>query len=158
MPEMSIVQGIALERNGIMTSVSIPGQDSIDAQREMFRLAEKEAGLSASAIAAKTPIPLSTLKGWRNGAAMPAWAIGQLGAAGVPDHLLSLLLEPFGRAVVTCDGGNGDLDQLGREGAHYLAEHADAKADGVVTPIERARLGDRARRLAGAARQVACGT
>lgn len=144
-----------------MSNGSIPGRDSIAAQREMFRLAEKECGLSLAALAAKTPIPLSTIKGWRDGSAMPAWALGQLGAAGVPDHLLSLILEPFGHCVMAMDGGNDDaaasIDSLQREGAHYLAEHADARADGVVTHIERSRLAERARRVAATARRVANG-
>lgn len=138
-----------------MADVPLPGRDSISAQREMFRLAEKECGLSLRAIAAKSPLKLPTLKGWRDGAAMPAWALGALADAGIPDHLLSLVLEPFGRLVLTDDRDDGDLDALGREGAHYLAEHADAKADGVITPIERSRLQERARRLAGVARGVA---
>ena len=140
-----------------MADVPLPGRDSIEAQRELFRLAEKECGLSIAAIAARSPLKPSTLKGWREGAAMPAWALGQLGEAGVPDHLLSLVLEPFGRRVIHDDPQDGDLDELGREGAHYLAEHADAKADGRITPIERARLRDRARRIGGVAVRIANG-
>lgn len=138
-----------------MPSNCLPGQDSVAAQRELFRLAEAECGLSIRAIAARSPLPVSTLKGWREGNAMPAWALGALGEAGVPDHLLSLVLEPFGRHVGTDESDDGDLDHLGRESAHYLAEHADAKADGVVTHIEKAKLKGRARRIAGVARRVA---
>ena len=137
-----------------MADVPLPGRDSIRAQYDMFRLAEKECGLSLRAIAAKGPLKVPTLKGWRDGAAMPAWALGALADAGVPDHLLSMILEPFGRSVVTDEHDDGDIDELGREGAHYLAEHADAKADGVITPMERNKLQDRARRIAGAARRV----
>lgn len=138
-----------------MPNRSLPGQDSVAAQRELFRLAQKECGLSPEAISAKCPIPLSTLKGWRDGAAMPAWALGELGAVGVPDHILSLVLEPFGKHVGTDEPSEGDLETLAREGAHYLAEHADAKADGVITPMERGKLKDRARRIVGVGRKVA---
>lgn len=140
-----------------MADVPLPGRDSVEAQRELFRLAAKECGLTIPVIVARSPLKLSTVKGWRDGTAMPAWAIGALGAAGVPDHLLSLVLEPFGKHVESDEHDDGDLDALGREGAHYLAEKADAEADGVVTPIEKGRLKDRARRIAGVARCAAAG-
>lgn len=140
-----------------MADVPLPGQDSIDAQAEMFRLAEKEQGLSVAVLARRSPIPLSTLKGWKTGSAMPAWALGALRVAGVAEHLLSLVLEPFGLLVADRESEDGALAELGREGAHYVAEHADAVADGVVTSIERGRLKDRARRIAAIARNVAEG-
>lgn len=138
-----------------MADIPLPGRDSIDAQREMFRLAEKEEGLSLTVIAARSPLKHGTLKGWRDGAAMPAWALGALAAAGVPDHLLSLLLAPFAKHIGSDETGDGDLDALGREGAHFLAEKADAEADGVVTHIERSKLKGRAKRIASVARRAA---
>lgn len=146
---------VAGEGNGIMADVPLPGRDSIEAQRELFRLAEKECGLSIAVIAKRSPLKTGTLKGWRDGAAMPAWAIGALGTAGVPDHLLSLVLDPFGKHVRNNETDDGDLETLGREGAHYLADKADAEADGVVTPIEKSKLKERARRIAGVARKAA---
>lgn len=138
-----------------MADIPLPGRDSIEAQREMFRLAEKECGLSIPVIAARSPLHLGTLKGWRDGAAMPLWAAGALGEAGVPDHLLSMLLAPFARHVGTDETNDGDLDALGREAAHFVADELDAKADGKVTPIERSKLKERAARIAGVARRAA---
>ena len=138
-----------------MADVPLPGRDSIEAQRELFRLAERDFGLSIAAIAARSPLHASTIKGWREGAAMPAWALGALGEAGVPDHLLSLVLAPFGRHVETDEVSDGDLDELSREGAHFVADHADARADGTITPGERGRLRERAQRLAAVANRVA---
>lgn len=138
-----------------MADLCPAGRDSVDAQRELFRLAAKECGLTIPVIAGRSPLSISTMKGWRDGAAMPAWAIGALGEAGVPDHLLSLITDPFGRAVLTPNPEDGDLEVLGREGAHFLAEHADARADGTVTPIERSKLKERARRIEAVARRVA---
>ena len=137
-----------------MADVPLPGRDSVDAQRELFRLAAKEVGLTIAVIAARSPLKVSILKGWANGTAMPAWAIGALGEAGVPDHLLSLLLEPFGRHVGTDENEDGCLHALGREAAHYTADMVDAESDGVVTPIEKSKLQDRARRIAGMARRA----
>lgn len=122
-----------------MADIPLPGRDSVDAQREMFRLAAKECGLTIPIIAQRSPLHESTMKGWRDGAAMPAWALFQLGAAGVPDHLLSLVGASFGKHVGTDETDDGDLNALGREGAHFLAEKQDAEADGNVTPIERAK-------------------
>ena len=138
-----------------MANIPLAGRDSVEAQREMFRLAQKELGLSIPVIAKRSPLCESTLKGWRDGAAMPAWALGALGDAGVPDHLLSLVMEPFGRHIGTDETGDGDLDALGRESAHYLADKTDAEADGVVTHIERAKLKEAARRIAPIARRAA---
>lgn len=138
-----------------MAILPAPGQDSVEAQRELFRLAAKECGLSIPVIAARSPLHESTMKGWRDGAAMPAWALFQLGAAGVPDHLLSLVGAPFGKHVGSDETDDGDIAALAREGAHFLAEKEDAEADGKVTPIERAKPKERARRIAGVARKAA---
>jgi hypothetical protein len=140
-----------------MADVPLPGRDSIEAQREMFRMAARDCGLTIAAIAQRSPLKESTLKGWRDGSAMPAWALGALGEAGVPDHLLSMVLAPFGRHVATDRISDGDLEELGRESAHYLADHADARADGTITPSERSRLSEGAARLAGIAMRVARG-
>lgn len=134
-----------------MADVPLPGRDSIAAQAEMFRLAEKECGLSLRVIADRSPLALGTLKGWRDGAAMPAWALGALRTAGLPEHLLSLVLEPFGLIVADRDSDDGSLAELNRESAHFIAEHADASADGTVTHQERAR------RVASLAHKVAEG-
>jgi len=137
-----------------MADVPLPGRDCIAAQAELFRRAEKECGLSLRVIASRSPLHHSTMKGWRDGAAMPAWALGALRQAGVPEHLLSLLLEPFGMIVADRESEDGTLAELGRESAHFLADHADAAADGAITPRERAALKNRARRIASLAHSV----
>lgn len=84
-----------------MSDVHAIGQDSVDQQSELFRLAESRYGLKISRIAEKSGISLSTLKSWRRGAAMPAWALFALKRAGVPDELLSLVSLPFGCSVTS---------------------------------------------------------
>lgn len=141
-----------------MADIPIPGRDSIDAQADLFRRLFKETGLTPRALAARSPLHEGTIKGWASGAAMPAWALGALGEAGVPDHLLSLVLAPFGRTICSDEPDQlADLDALGREGAHFLADHADARADGVITPREQGQLAERAERIAGIAARVARG-
>jgi hypothetical protein len=128
-----------------MADIPLPGRDSVEAQREMFRLAAKECGLTLDTIVARSPLKLSTLKGWRDGAAMPLWAAGALGAAGVPDHLLSLLLAPFGKHIGTDEDGEGDLDTAALDAGEV--QHAVAKArhpnspGGIaIVPQERAEI------------------
>lgn len=127
-----------------MANLPLPARDSVEAQRELFRLAAKE-GLTIPVIAARSPLHESTMKGWRDGAAMPAWAIGALGEAGVPDELLSLVLEPFSRFVVTDDGDEGDLDTAGLDAgdlAHAVqrARHPASPGGVAIVPQERAEI------------------
>jgi hypothetical protein len=68
---------------------------------------------------------------------------------------MSLMTEPAGKFIGTLEDGGGSLDALGREAAGYTAEYLDAKSDGVVTPMERGKLRDKARRVASIARAVA---
>lgn len=131
--------------NGIMAEIPLPGRDSVAAQAELFRLAAKEEGLTLDAIVARSPLKLSTLKGWRDGAAMPAWAVGALGSAGVPDHLLSLVLQPFGKHVGSDEDGDGDLDTAGLEAgevAHAVAKARSPNSPGgvAIVPQERGEI------------------
>jgi len=135
-----------------MADLSINARNSVALQRELFRLAEDEHGLSIAVLARTRGIAKSTIKGWREGAAMPAWALGELA---LPDDLLSLVLDPYRKHVGTNVDDDGDLDALGREAATFTAEYVEAKSDGVVTHIERAKLKDRARRLEPIVRKVA---
>lgn len=126
-----------------MADLSLPARDSVAAQRDLFRRAEKEEGLSLRALAARSPIPFSTLKGWRDGAAMPAWALGALGDAGVPDELLSLVLEPFGRRVVTDADIEGDLDTAAIVAVDFASEvqrarHPKSPGGTAIVPQEAA--------------------
>jgi len=105
-----------------MAELSLPARDSVEAQRELFRRA-KNKGLSIAVLCKRdTTLSPSTLRGWASGeTAMPAWAIGALGEAGVPDHLLSLVTEPFARCVVTEEGSDGDLDTAALEAGEFAA-------------------------------------
>lgn len=150
---------VAGKVNGIMAEIPLPGRDSVEAQRELFRLAAKE-GLTIPVIAARSPLRESTMKGWRDGAAMPAWALGALGEAGVPDHLLSLITEPFGRFVVTDEGGEGDLDTAGLDAgdlAHAVARARSPSSPGgiAIVPQEKAAIIPLARRSVASGRRVA---
>lgn len=128
-----------------MADLSLPARDSVAAQHELFRRADFEHGLSLRVIAARSPIPYNTLRGWQNGTAMPAWAIGALGEAGVPDELLSLVTQPFGRCVVTEEGGDGDLDTAAIDAGEFVssvqrARHPASPGGVAIVPQEVAAI------------------
>lgn len=143
-----------------MADISLPGRDSVQAQAEMFRRAAKEEGLTIAVIAARSPLKISTLKGWATGTAMPAWALGALAEAGVPDQLLSLILEPFGRHIGSNAEDDGDLDALAEaaeEFAHQYSRARHPKSPGgvAIVPQEKAVLGPLAGRVKAKARKTA---
>lgn len=134
-------------------------QETLAAQSEMFRLAERDHGLTITALATETGINKSTLATYNHSnifqrAKMPLPVFVALCRV-IPDDCTSIVLAGIGKHVGTNEGGDGCLDALGREAAGYVAEKLDAEADGVVTPIERRRLRDRARRVAARAQAVA---
>lgn len=143
-----------------MGKLSPPAQDSVDAQREMFRRAASEEGLSIPALAKLTPIPKTTMEYWRDGGAMPAWAIGALGAAGVPDHLLSLITEPWQRCVVTEEEGDGDLDTAALaandfSGSVQAARHPASPGGVSIVPQEKVAIKPKLQRAVSAMRRAA---
>jgi hypothetical protein len=127
----------------------------------MFRRAHSEKGLSIAAISKRSSIGRSTLKGWNDGAAMPAWAVGALGAAGVPDHLLSLVTEPFARCVVTePDDTDGDLDTAAIDANEFAnevqkARHPNSPGGLAIVPQERAVIEPKRQRAAASMRRAA---
>lgn len=122
-------------------------RNSVDRQADLFRLADARHGLSRATLATLTGIAPSTLKGWANGAAMPAWALGALGEAGVPDELLTMVLAPFRRNVGTDEGERNALRELAVESAGFASKYLHANEDGKITPTEEAELLEAADRL-----------
>ena len=115
-----------------MTDVPSRGRNCVALQADMFRLAERDYGLTLPKLGALTGICPSTLKGWRSGAAMPAWGLFALGDAGVPDSLLSLVGGPYGKHVGSDEPGDGDLDTAGLDAGDVA--HAIAKARSPQSP------------------------
>jgi hypothetical protein len=128
-----------------MAELSLPARDSVASQAEMFRLAQAECGLSLRVISQRSPIPFSTLKGWRDGAAMPAWALGELADAGVPDHLLTLVLAPWKRSVVTDEETDADIDDAADAAGEVAsivrrARHPNSPGGTAIVHTERAEI------------------
>ena len=120
----------------------------------MFRLAERDHHITRKRLQLETGIPYNTLKSYATGTEMPMSAFVKL-AAVIPNELVSLLLEPAGKHLADDEADHGSLHELAREVGHFSAEYIDAVSDGSVTHIEKARLKDRARRLASAAGAIA---
>lgn len=134
-------------------------QETLSAQAELFRLADRDYGLSLNVLSRETGVSLSALKSYNASnifarAKMPLWVFVRLCRV-VPDELTSLCLSDAGKHVGSNEEGEGDLDELAVETAGFVAEKLVAEADGVVTPMERRKLKDRARRVCATARRVA---
>jgi hypothetical protein len=144
-----------------MASHCRAAQNSIDRQADLFRLAERDHGISLSLLARRTEIPVQTLRTWSKGTVMPAWALFKLGQeGGIPDELLSLLGEPFKRAVSTDDeNAEGAIDDAA-EAAMDLAltvgraRHPNGPGGTAIVPQERAEIEEKARIAMAAIRQV----
>lgn len=125
-----------------MTELCRSARNSVSAQVDLFRFAERDHGLSLRVLHLRTDIPLSTLAGWSRGTVMPAWGLFKLGCkGGVPDHLLSLVGEPFERHVGTDERGEGDLDTAALDASEFAravqqARHPASPGGVAIVPQE----------------------
>lgn len=134
-------------------------RETLAGQAEMFRLAEQRYGLSLTVLASETGYKRDTLKTYCCSnifarAKMPLPVFVNLCHV-IPDDCTSVVMSSAGKHIGSNEGDDGDLDALGREASHFVAEKLDAEADGVVTHIEKRKLKDRAQRVAAVARRVA---
>ncbi len=137
-----------------MREIAINPQHFIDTQADVLRLAKARYGLSCARLSALAEIPETTIASWGKGTSMPAWAMVAL-AAHIPADLMNLLLVPVGLTFATIDKAESDLDTLACEASGFTHELLEAKRDGKVTPIERAKLIETAHRVQAAAANVA---
>lgn len=131
-------------------------RNSIEQQKRMFLLAKRDHGLSLATLEELTQIPNATLRGWSEGTTMPAWALFKLGyEGGVPDHLLSMIGEPFKRSVTSDDAASdGVLDDAAEAAADFAASvrrarHPNGPGGTAIVPQERGEIEEKAR-VAGA--------
>lgn len=127
---------------------------TIEAQARMFRLAQRDYGLTRKVLSLETGISYSTLKSWESGTEMPISGFVRL-ARVIPNELTSLLLDCAGKHVVDDAGDDASIDELAVETGRFAADYIEANIDGNVTPIEREKLKDRARRIGSIAEKVA---
>jgi hypothetical protein len=129
---------------------------TLDTQRDLFRLAERDHGLSRKVVSSKSGIEYDALGTyWRGEHVMPIPAVLKLCDV-VPDYLLSRLFDPVGRHLSANETHDGDLDDVGREAAGFTADYVNAvTSDGKITSIEKNKLRNRAERLASVAGNAA---
>ncbi len=137
-----------------MGETAINPQHFVDTQADVLRLAKARHGLSPARLSAKTDIPENTIASWGKGTSMPAWAMVEL-ARHIPLDIMNLLYDGSGLRMICADSSDTDLDTLACEATGFTHELLEAKRDGKVTPIERAHLREKARKVAVAAEAVA---
>jgi hypothetical protein len=143
-----------------MADADLFSRNSINRQIDLFDSAKADHGLNLRSLETLTGIPYNTLRGWSTGTVMPAWALGALGKAGVPDELLSLVLAPYDRHVGTDEDGEGDFDTLAGEaielaGTIAAARHPKSPGGVAIVHTEAPAIRTRARRVCATARRVA---
>jgi hypothetical protein len=144
-----------------MPDLSLPARDSVAAQHELFRRLETEEGLSITILAKRSPLSASTMKGWKGGAQMPAWALGALKQAGAPDHLLSLVLAPYAAAFVSePEDGDADLDTAATDALDFASavqKARSSKSPGgtAIVPQEKVLIEPKRQRAAASLKRAA---
>lgn len=127
---------------------------TLAAQKALFRLAERDHDINRKNVAADSGIHYDTLGTyWRGETVMPLSAFLRLVDV-IPDYLLSRLLAPVNRRLEVESEGNGNLDDLAREAACFVAEYVEAKSHGKVTPLSHNILLERAAATRDAALRV----
>lgn len=99
-----------------------------------------------AALSAASKIPTSTLKDWANGSAIPFHGVMRLRRY-LPPEAINMLTEPAGARIVDTEGGDANWDEVAASAAGLAAEICVARADGNLTPSERAALKRRAREV-----------
>ena len=101
-------------------------------QRAMFEAAAREYGLTLNVLAAETGISLSTLRCYAPSnrttpaSAMPIAVMLKL-ARVIPNHLVSLMLEPGGKAIADAEADETDLDDAVIAGLELALKWAKAR-------------------------------
>jgi hypothetical protein len=137
----------------IMGDQPLNPQHFVDAQADVFRLAKRDHGLNIARLSALTRIPENTLRSWCNGTSMPAWAMVEL-SRHIPASILNMLWDGSGNCIAKSDKEESTLDQLACVATGFTYDLLEAKSDGKVTPIEKARLIEAARKVQALAASV----
>jgi len=122
---------------------------SIDRQRNMFRLAHRDHGITMAYLATLTGFHPKTISKWANGdSAMDLWAFVEV-SKHLPDYLTSLMVEPAGKGLHALEEGEGCFDELAQLSLEYASAHLEARRS------ERAGWKERLRERADRIRAVA---
>jgi hypothetical protein len=130
-------------------------QETKAAQKEMFRLAERDYGLTLATIESEAGLREGSLKPYNHSnifarAKMPLWVFVRLCAV-LPDELTSLCIGGAGKRIAA-DAAGDDLDALATEAGDFAHEYGKARhpasPGGVaIVPQEAATLHEIKRRM-----------
>jgi hypothetical protein len=134
-------------------------QEALRQQERMFRLAERDYGLSRRAISLETGIPVPTLKSWAHDTVLPLSGLRKLVRV-IPDDLTSLLFTGTDKCIAPIVGDDGALDALAGSASelvveHLRARHPDSPGGVHIVPQEAEKIKSIGRRVCSHARAVA---
>ena len=131
-------------------------QETKAAQADLFRIAERDHGLTITALARETGLSEAALRSYNAPnifarAKMPLWVFVRL-AAVIPDDVMSIVFEPVGKCLTSCETPDGDAHALARDGGEYNVAYLNAtdpssEAGQDLSPRERAQLHEIHRRM-----------
>jgi hypothetical protein len=130
------------------------------AQTTMLEEAARR-GFTRKVLHLHTKIPLTTLKSYEEGTAMPFAAFAKIAAVrNFPNDLLNLMMEVSGKEVCDATSHETDYDDLARAALEYASAHASYRhpeSDGGIRLVhtETPSLKMKARALKAAAKKVA---
>ncbi|MCK0531473.1 hypothetical protein [Sphingobium agri] len=102
--------------------------------------------ITRAALAVASKVPESTLKSYANGAAMPLHAVLAIRPF-LPAAAINMLTEPGGVRFATTDAQEANWDAIAASAAGLVAEVCEARKDGQIDHVEKARLRARTRNL-----------
>ena len=100
-----------------------------------------------AALSVASGIPESTLGSYANGAAMPLHAVLAL-ADHLPGAAINMMFEPGGKRLCDAEQAATNWDAVAASASKLTFEICDARQDGLIDHVERARLRAGARSLA----------
>lgn len=99
----------------------------LEAQQRIFRLSERDHGLSIKAISLDSGIPYNTLRSYASGAAVMAIPAMLKLVGIIPDALLSHLTDPVGKHLASNSTDDGDHDTLASNCIDFAAKASRAR-------------------------------
>lgn len=99
-----------------------------------------------AALSAASRVPESTLKSYAAGAAMPLHAVLAI-RPHLPGAAINMMTEPGGVRFACADAQEANWDAIAATAAGFVAEVCDARKDGTIDHVERARLRGKVRHL-----------
>ncbi|WP_191864479.1 hypothetical protein V3I01_09730 [Sphingomonas sp. gentR] len=102
-----------------------------------------------AALSAASGIPESTLREWAGGATLPLSAVFTL-RRHLPAQAIAMICEPGDVRLVDIETSETNWDEIASETAGLTYEICEARRDGHIDHVERAKLQHRARALGAA--------